>query len=98
MFNGFNIQEIICFISVFLSVGMRMFVFSRIKKKTATMDGRDYIAEKGLKTVIALETGIILSAILFILVKTLGISLMATIVLQLLLWGLSLSLQRSYIK
>lgn len=98
MFEGLSLSGIVSIVSVFLAVGYQMFIFSKLKKKMATKEGREYIASKGGKALMPLYLGIMLTVILLIFVIILKINLGVTVALQICVWTIFINLQRKLSK
>ncbi len=94
--DKFNLPQLISFISIILSVVYRITKFNKIKKYSATKEGRDYIATKGSKSLLALEAHIFVCVIIFLLVFVLKLNLAVTVLFQIALWSVSVTLQRKF--
>ncbi|KMT23384.1 hypothetical protein [Clostridium cylindrosporum] len=87
MFEKFNLPESLCFISVIGTIVFKMIMFRKLKMKTSTNNGREYIANKGGMKILSFDLGIFLSVIALVLVTTLKFNLGVVIIMQLAIWA-----------
>lgn len=98
MFEKYTLAQIISFLSVGGAAAFRIIYFNRMKKQTATKEGREYVATKGGVRILSLDAMIFLSVIILVAVSALKINLAITIILQVVLWVVGIVSQIKLLK
>lgn len=88
--ENISIEKLVCLISILLAVIYRIISFNKIKKKNSTKEGREYISKKGGKLILLLEGRIIFTVIIFVFAVVLKLNLVSIILIQLVMWILSI--------